>query len=445
MTVTGLQSEICHLRRKPFGPYCGFLLNNTHGNREILLIMYTVLDDLTIVEGASFIAAPSCALHFAQMGAKVIRFDMIGGGPDYRRWPLGGTGNSFYWEGLNKGKRSIAINLASAEGRELAIQLATAPGEGRGLFVTNFPVGSFLSHENLVSRRSDIISLRVLGWPDGRNAVDYTINAAVGVPFMTGPEDLAPDVPVNSALPAWDLLTGAYGAFSLLAAERRRRTTGQGAEIRLSLSDLAIGSLANLGQVAEVTAGNDRARLGNSLFGALGCDFRTNDNRGVMIVAITPRQWTGLLKAIGISEEIEALENELGVSFDRDEGIRFKYRDHLVPKISAAIGRFSFREISKILDDANVCWEPYQSLKQAVEQDTRLVKENDLFRAVTHADQNTYPTPSALGRWHSEREHEPVGAPKLGQHTEEILAEHLGLSETEIAKLHDAGTVASAS
>ena len=81
---------------------------------------------------------------------------------------------------------------------------------------------------------------------------------------MTGPETLAPDVPVNNSLPAWDLLAGAYGAFSLLAAERQRRMTGKGGEIRLSLSDLAIGSLANLGQVAEVTLGSDRARFGNS-------------------------------------------------------------------------------------------------------------------------------------------------------------------------------------
>ena len=105
--------------------------------------MYDLLHDLTVVEGASFIAGPSCALHLAQMGARVIRFDMIGGGPDYYRWPHNARGDSLYWEGLNKGKLSVALDLRRPEGRELAVALVTAPGEGRGLFVTNFPADGF--------------------------------------------------------------------------------------------------------------------------------------------------------------------------------------------------------------------------------------------------------------------------------------------------------------
>ena len=76
--------------------------------------------------------APSCGLHLAQLGAEVIRIDPIGGGPDFHRWPLTPEGASLYWEGLNKGKKSIAIDLARPEGRELAQRLATAPGDGGG-------------------------------------------------------------------------------------------------------------------------------------------------------------------------------------------------------------------------------------------------------------------------------------------------------------------------
>jgi 2-methylfumaryl-CoA isomerase len=99
--------------------------------------MYDLLKGLRIVEGASFVAAPLCGLTFAQLGADVIRFDPIGGGPDFGRWPLAPNGLSFYWEGLNKGKRSIAIDLSSPRGREIAIALVTAPGAGKGCFVTN--------------------------------------------------------------------------------------------------------------------------------------------------------------------------------------------------------------------------------------------------------------------------------------------------------------------
>jgi len=129
--------------------------------------MYSHLHGLRIVEGASFIAAPSCGLYLAQLGATVIRFDQIGGGPDYRRWPLDAAGRSLYWEGLNKGKKSIAIDLRQPRGRELAVRLATAPGPGGGIFLTNYPAGGFLSHENLLRHRSDQITVRVMGWADG--------------------------------------------------------------------------------------------------------------------------------------------------------------------------------------------------------------------------------------------------------------------------------------
>ena len=112
--------------------------------------MYDLLAGLTLVEGAAFIAGPSCGLHLRQMGATVVRFDQAGGGPDFGRWPLGHDGTSLYWEGLNKGKKSIALDLRRPEGREVAQRLATA---GDGLFVTNFSADGFLSWEALSALR----------------------------------------------------------------------------------------------------------------------------------------------------------------------------------------------------------------------------------------------------------------------------------------------------
>ena len=79
-----------------------------------------LLSGLRVVEGSAFVAAPLGGLTLAQLGADVIRFDTIGGGLDYRRWPVTEEGVSLYWAGLNKGKRSIAIDLSKPEGRELA-------------------------------------------------------------------------------------------------------------------------------------------------------------------------------------------------------------------------------------------------------------------------------------------------------------------------------------
>ncbi len=327
--------------------------------------MYDILKGLRVVEAASFIAGPSCGLHLAQMGAEVIRIDPIGGGPDRNRWPLAPDGSSFYWEGLNKGKKSVVIDLSRPEGRELAQALAAAPGDNAGLFVTNFPATGFLSHDTLSKRRPDLISLRVMGWGDGTTAVDYTVNAAAGIPLMTGPESLGGE-PVNAVLPAWDLLAGAYGAFLLLAAERSRRETGKGGEIKLPLGDLAAATLGHLGQLAEVLfSGEDRGRIGNDLFGAFGRDFLTADGRRLMVVAITGRQWSDLVAALGIGAEIAAVERDLGVSFERDEGQRYRHRDRLFPLFEKAFAARSADELARLFEKTGVCWAPYQTVLEA--------------------------------------------------------------------------------
>jgi 2-methylfumaryl-CoA isomerase len=402
--------------------------------------MYGLLRGLRVIEGSSFIAGPSCGLHLAQMGADVIRFDQIGGGPDFKRWPLAPNGTSLYWEGLNKGKRSVAIDLGSPEGRELAVALATAPGDDGGVFLTNFPVGGFLSHEALAAKRADLITLRVMGWSDGSPAVDYTVNAATGIPLMTGPAE--DPRPVNHVLPAWDLLAGAYGAFTLVSALLRRRETGAGAELRVSLSDIAATSLGHLGQVAEVVSSGDRPRMGNDLFGAFGRDFVCSDGVRIIVVAITSRQWSGLVKALGLSEGVAAIEAELGVSFAKDEGIRFLHRARLFPLFEQAIGSRTSAELGPAFDPNGVTWGPYQSLHEAVTGDPRLFTDNPQFQNVAQPSGVDYPTAGPACRIEGDDRTSPGVTPRLGQHTEQVLTEVLKLGGSEIGRLFDAGIVA---
>lgn len=399
--------------------------------------MYDLLKGMTIVEGSAFVAGPSCALYFAQMGAKVIRFDQIGGGPDAKRWPLGPEDESLYWEGLNKGKRSIAIDFKNPAGRELAQQLATG---GDGLFVTNFPVDGFLSYENLSALRADQITLRIMGWADGTPAVDYTVNAATGIPYMTGPAD--DDRPVNHVLPAWDLLTGAYGAFTLLAAERDRAESGRGREIRLALSDIAAASLGNMGFLAEaMLGGTDRARSGNNLYGAFGRDFVAKDGERFMIVAITPRQWSGMVSGLEIAEDVATIEADLGIDLSKDEGARYTHRDRLDPVIEKAFGRFEAAELETRFEKAGVTWSRYQSLRESLTEEPRLYGDNPVFSTIAHPGGATYPAPGAAARIPQDERRQPEPAPRIGQHTDEVLADFLKLGSGEIARLHDQGVV----
>ena len=101
--------------------------------------MQQILKGMRIVEGSAFIAAPSGGMTLSQLGADVIRFDQIGGGIDYRRWPVTDGGKSLYWHSLNKGKRSIAIDLRSSAGRELIQNIITASGGRKRSFHHEFP------------------------------------------------------------------------------------------------------------------------------------------------------------------------------------------------------------------------------------------------------------------------------------------------------------------
>ncbi len=375
------------------------------------------------------------------MGADVIRFDQIGGGPDFKRWPLSETGKSLYWEGLNKGKKSIAINLADPEGREIIKALICAPGDDGGLFLTNYPPAGFLAHEKLKAERDDLITIRIMGKADGSSALDYNVNAAVGMPMLTGPETLG-DAPVNHVLPAWDLLTGTYAAFSLLAAERSRRETSKGREICIPLMDMATTTLSNLGMIAEVIhTGSDRPRFGNDVYGFLGRDFVTADNKRVIIMALTPRHWSGLVQALNIREGVDKIEQELGVSFDHDEGLRFIHRKPLNDLIQATVANRQSAELYAAFDENKVCWGPYNTLSQ-VARDPAMVTENPVFSDISHKSGLTYPAAGSPATLPDEERQAPVRAPYLGEHTDEVLMDVLKLSSGEVGRLHDKKIVA---
>jgi len=161
---------------------------------------------MRIIEGSAFVAAPLGGMTLAQLGAEVIRFDAIGGGLDYARWPVTAEGRSLFWDGLNKGKRSIAVDIRSTRGQQILIDLIGVPGDDGGLFLTNFPARGWLKFDNLKRHRPDLVMINITGSRDGRSAVDYTVNPSVGFPAVTGPKD--DPRPVNHLLPAWDCITG---------------------------------------------------------------------------------------------------------------------------------------------------------------------------------------------------------------------------------------------
>ena len=390
------------------------------------------------MEGSAFVAAPSGGMTLAQLGADVIRFDQLGGGIDYKRWPLSDSGKSLYWNSLNKGKRSIAVDFRNPKGRELIQSLITEPGDDSGLFVTNFPAKGFLSDDVLREKRSDLIYVNLTGDRNGGSAVDYTVNSRIGLPYLTGEGQ----IPVNNPFPVWDVLAGQQIAVALLAAERHRSRSSQGQFVKLALADVAMATMGHLGYIAEAQlVSENRQAIGNHIFGTFGHDFVCKDGFRVMIVGISQKQWDAIVRVTQTHEEIASLEKELNLNFSR-EGDRFSARKKLCELFIPWFAKIRFADAKKALDEAGVCWGRYQTIEKFVKDDPECSTDNPLFSMVEQPGIGEYLTPSQAMKF-SEFEHEPPGpAPLLGQHTDEILAEILKMGSTEISKLHDEKIVA---
>jgi 2-methylfumaryl-CoA isomerase len=395
-----------------------------------------ILEGLSVIEGSAFVAAPLGGMTLAQLGADVIRFDQLGGGLDYERWPLAADGQSLFWAGMNKGKRSFQVDLASEQGRELVTELIAKTGA----LLTNFPQRGWLTYENLSQRRPDLIMVALTGNPDGSSEVDYTVNPATGFPWATGPRNL--NVPLNSVLPSWDLVMGGLAATGLLAADRRRTRTGEGELIRLALSDVAFATVGNLGRIAEAQlGGQDQRKDGNYLYGAFGNDFTTKDERRVMVVALTARQWKALVDVTGLRQKFDGVEQVTGHDLDTETG-RYESRDLIAAVLRPWFQERTLQEIRELFTGTGVSWGPYQTFRQLVAEDPRASTENPMFSEIEHPGVGHYLAPASpldfthAGRLAVRR------APILGEHTEEILANVLGLSEREIGELFDRNVVA---
>jgi 2-methylfumaryl-CoA isomerase len=394
-----------------------------------------ILSGLTVVEGSAFVAAPLCGMTLAQLGADVIRFDQIGGGLDYGRWPLAANGASLFWAGLNKGKRSLEVDLRSDRGRELVEACIAAAGA----FLTNFPARGWLSYESLSRRRPDLVMVLLTGNRDGSSEVDYTVNPATGFPWATGPRNSSE--PLNSVLPAWDAIMGGLAATGLLAADRRRTQTGEGQLVRIALSDVAFAMVGHLGRVAEAQLhSQDTPRDGNYLYGAFGHDFPTSDGRRVMVVALTTRQWNALVEVTDLRRTVSAIEQALDIDL-QSVSDRFQARDLLAAVLKPWFEARTLSEIRTAFAGTGVSWGAYQTFAQLVHEDPRCSAGNEMWELVEHPGVGQYLMPGTALDFSGIPRSAVRRAPQLGEHTEAVLAELLGLSSAEIGRLERDGVV----
>jgi 2-methylfumaryl-CoA isomerase len=394
------------------------------------------LAGLRIVEISSFVASPLCGLTLSQLGAEVIRVDPLGGAADIDRWPLTTDGESIYRAGLDRGKRSLALDLRSDAGRDLVQRLVTAPGDGGGILVTNAGGRAWTSHETLSALRPDVITLELLGRHDGRPAVDYTVNAALGFPQLTGPPEHRG--PVNHVLPAWDVAAGLHAALAIVAAVHRRTRTGAGARIALPLEDVALSTIGALGHLTEVQLGGaGRTRIGNDVYGTYGTDFVTADGERFMIVALTTRHFRDLTALTGAESPVAALESALGADFTR-ESDRFTHREVLTALFARWFRAHDADEVAAALRASSVLHERYRSVEQVVRSGD--LAANPLFAPLAQPRIGDH-LAAALPATYDGSHLRAGPAPRLGADGRTVLRDILALDDSEITDLEKAGVL----
>ncbi|ETX30840.1 CoA transferase [Roseivivax isoporae] len=374
------------------------------------------LAGLRIVESTAFIAAPLATMSLAALGAEVIRLDPSEGGLDHQRWPLSQEGASLYWTMLNRGKKSVTLDLRTEEGREAAARLVC---EGDGIFVTNLPARGALAPEALLDRRQDVIVVTLDGSPDGATAIDYTVHAACGAAQMAGPAGL--DSPVNNAVPFWDVIAGRTLAMGLLAAELERRRTGRGQHVALSLSDIAMETMANVGILPEAElSGEARPRQENWVYGSFGRDFETRCGRRFMLATVTGKQWRALLSATGLGTAMDRIGEAFGAPLD-DDAERFRARHAIAALVQDWAGARDLTQIADAFAGTSVCWSPYRDAAQLLAEDARASPRNPMFARQAHPGVPPVLTPRTPLRLSAHPRLAAARAPDLGADTASVL------------------------
>ena len=389
------------------------------------------LAGIRIVECSAFIAAPLAGLTLAQLGAEVLRIDPPHGGLDQHRWPVNDDGVSLYWAGLNKGKRSLHLDMRTTEGQRIFSDLIQASG----VFLTNLAVRPWQTYETLTARRADLVMAEIVGSSQGRTAIDYTVNAATGLPYMTGSADSTD--PINNVVPAWDISCALTVATGLVAAIRERDITGQGRKLSVALDDVAFSLLDHLGYLAECRLGSNRPRLGNALYGSWGDDFITQDGQRIMLAAVTKRQWDGLVELTGIAEPLARLAGQRKLDFAR-EGDRYLARQDIRPWVASWIAARELAQLQAEFDRVGILWGVFQTMDELVHSDPRASLDNPLFQCANQPGIGAIPVAgSALAGW--PRTHR--AAPYPGGDGEAILSNWLGFTDVEIKSLQESRVV----
>ena len=382
------------------------------------------LQGLRVLDLSRVLAGPTCTMTLADLGAEVIKVERPGQGDDTRQWgpPFDDAGLSAYFCSCNRNKRSLTLDLKSADGRRLLLALARISD----VVVENFLPGTLdrlgLGYDVLRQQRADIVLCSITGFGQSgprhqEPGYDLLIQGMSGLMSITGQ---AADAPLKVGVAITDVNAGLYASTTILAALWRRASTGVGEHLDVALLDTAIASLANVA-TAYLMTGQTPIRHGNAHPSIVPYQvFACAD--GPLIIAVgNDRQWQALC---GVLERRSWQERE---DWQTNPG-RVAQREHLCAELSDLLATLPRQETMQALQDAGVPCGPVNELPEVFGE--AQIEHRHLCRPMPSTDLVGFPV--QLKRtdplpWRS--------PPTLGEHSQEILTNLLGLSLDQVDEL----------
>ncbi len=391
------------------------------------------LQGIRVLDFTRVLAGPAASLALADLGAEVIKIEPPSG-DETRSFPPFREGESHYYLSVNRGKKSMVIDLKSEEGVQLAKDLAAKSD----VLIENYRPGVMerlgLSYETLSELNPGLIYCSISGFGMNgplrdRPSFDIVLQALSGALSVNG----EPDSPLPSKLgiPMGDLVGGINGPIGILGALYERSQTGKGRQIDISLMDGMIGLLGYLAQLAFFT-GEDPKPQGSQHPNLVPYGQFPAKDGSIIIACLTNAFWSRICTALGMPDCIE------DPRFDSLEKRRDN-REQVNDMVSAFTRQKTVKELETLLTEHQVPNAPILGIQEALSQPQAVARE--MVVETEHKTLGKIPIVNRPIKFTGAQQATPTAPPVLGQDTEEILREVLGLSEEKIAKLQAAKTV----